>query len=80
MDQYIPGKCNIGREGKKRRMVFGVAVLSLTMFFFLISRSYFSKQAILLLAVPFSIGFMGIYQSLFSFCVNNGLRNVSEMS
>jgi len=79
---YEPGKCNIGKREKMKR-------LSVGLIFITISLALFSVIALIpsipvwitfFLIFPLFMGFNGIYQYFFRFCVTNALKKQYDMN
>lgn len=67
---YRPGVCNIGLKNRLGRLGFGVFFFALAWWCWeLIFVNSFPNVFRLFLFIPFYLGFLGIYEALFGFCV-----------
>lgn len=78
---YEPGKCNIGRAERMKRLAFG-------MIWFTISFVAFAGLLIyelnplyrLILIIPNFFGFLGLYQYFYRFCTTNAMKEQYSMN
>lgn len=79
--RYSSGSCNIGPKEIRKRYAFGALgfVISAVLFYLLLlyrlDYLYF-----LLSFFPLLVGFIGLYQGYFKFCVANAYRGVYDLS
>ena len=77
---YTPGQCNIGPAERFKRLLIGIPfyiiglVGALLIYFLDVNPLW-----VLMLAVPFFMGFFGTFQYFFKFCVTNGLTKKYQM-
>jgi hypothetical protein len=79
---YEPGKCNIGKKEKMKRLAVGMTFISIGLILFAaiaIVPSIPTWTAFFLI-LPFFMGFNGIYQYFFRFCVTNALKRQYDMN
>lgn len=71
---YSPGKCNIGSQERRKRLILGLisGIIAFIEYIFLSHMNY-AKEIRFLLFLPFWGFFIGIYQYFFRFCVANGI-------
>ncbi|MGC9779866.1 MAG: hypothetical protein HZR80_11535 [Candidatus Heimdallarchaeota archaeon] len=73
---YTPGQCNIGRAERLKRLLIGMmGFVAAILIMFFNGNPWF----MLTLDVPLGMGFFGLYQYLFKFCVVNGLTKKYDM-
>ncbi|NHJ85513.1 MAG: hypothetical protein FK734_08625 [Asgard group archaeon] len=77
---YKPGQCNIGNAERLKRLMMGLgffvlAIIGFMLIFFLDANALYT----LLLIIPIFMGFQGLYQYFFKFCVVNGLTKKFDM-
>jgi len=77
--KYVPGVCNIDGEGRRRRAVFGIIVIVISVVLWVFLRMLRVSLWQLLVVIPLWLGFNGIWQSTFSFCVGNASRHQFEI-
>ncbi len=79
-EKYIPGVCNIDAGGRRKRAIFGIIVLviSIALWYYLQTLSVNLWQ--LFVVIPLWLGFNGIWQARFSFCVGNASRHQYEIN
>ena len=79
---YEPGKCNIGKKEKMRRLSVGMIFISIGLALFIPIALIPSIPAwtTFFLIIPFFMGFNGIYQYFFQFCVTNALKKQYNMN
>ena len=79
---YEPGKCNIGQRERMLRLTMGMVSLIIGLAYFALAALFplIPEWTIFFTFIPFSIGFIGIYQSFFRFCVSNAFRKVYNMN
>jgi hypothetical protein len=82
---YQPGRCNIGPKERMQRLSVGMISIAIGMFLFA-AISWLSTINInfafltFILIFPFFIGFNGVYQYFFRFCVTNALKKQFNMT
>ena len=78
---YEPGKCNIGPRERLMRLTIGMTSITVGMLLFaLFIILQLPAGYIFFLTIPFAMGFIGIYQYFFKFCVSNGIRKTYNMT
>jgi hypothetical protein len=75
--EYIPGVCNLGKAEIRARWIaaaigFGTTSLCLLIFLFFAVPWYFK----ILIFIPASVGFAGLLQARFQFCIKFGFQGV----
>ncbi len=79
--KYNPGKCNIGPKEIKKRYTFGiVGFIASAALFIILYRLNAGYLFYLFEIIPILIGFIGIYQGYFRFCVANAYRGIYDLS
>ena len=81
-ERYVPGVCNIDAKGRRKRAVGGVIGIAITISLwaylnFLTSTSLYWQ---FLLVIPAFMGFTGIWQAKFSFCVKDAAKQQYEIA
>lgn len=78
---YEPGKCNIGPKERMLRLTMGMISIAFGMLLFaLFVILDLPEWSVLFLIIPFFMGFIGIYQYFFRFCVSNALQKQYKMT
>ncbi len=81
---YEPGKCNIGKRERMQRLSVGMISISIGLALFAViflTGLYINYSwLVFFLVIPFFLGFNGIYQYFFKFCVTNALKKQYNMS
>ncbi len=79
---YEPGKCNIGHRERMIRLTMGMISMIIGLVYFALVAVYpiLPIWTVFFTFIPFLIGFVGIYQSFFRFCVSNAFRKVYNMN
>ncbi|MCL4376469.1 hypothetical protein M1558_03185 [Candidatus Parvarchaeota archaeon] len=81
VDNYSPGKCNIGPKEIRKRYLAGLAgfivtaILAVFISIFRVNYLFF-----ILLALPLFLGFIGFYQGYKRFCVANAIKGIYVIS
>jgi len=75
--EYIPGVCNLGATEVRGRWIaagvgFGTTLLCVLLFLFVAVPWYFK----ILIFIPASVGFAGVLQARFQFCIKFGFQGV----
>jgi len=77
---YAPGICNIGMRNRLGRLAFGLLFFSFGVWSWTFLRvNYFHPVFKLYLFIPFYLGFIGIYEAVFGFCVYHSFRRSYDM-
>lgn len=81
-NRYIPGVCNIDAKGRRRRATFGVIGIIITLAAWGLLQFSASVSAYwqVWLIVPAFVGFLGIWQAKFSFCVADAAKQQYEIA
>ena len=78
---YEPGKCNIGKKERMHRLSIGLISISIGLVLFAaIFLIGLPEWTTFFLVIPFFLGFNGVYQYFFRFCVTNALTKQYNMS
>ena len=78
--EYKAGVCNIGPWNRFIRGIFGIAMLGLSFFLWWVMVRYgIPKLYRLSLIIPLYSGFVGIYQTLFGFCVYHAAKHTFDL-
>lgn len=80
MSAYAPGKCNIGPRNRLLRLAFGILLLSLSavLFAYLVA-VHAPKLYRFILVIPLFMGYTGILEGFFSFCVFHGFKGTQDL-
>jgi hypothetical protein len=77
---YEPGKCNIGRAERMRRLSFGLTFFTLSFVLFTLFLIFELDPVFrLILAIPNFLGFLGFFQYFYRFCTTNALSESYDM-
>jgi len=78
---YEPGKCNIGRAERMKRLSFGLTgfIISALLYAMILLFSL-PTPLIAILIVPNFFGFLGIFQYFYRFCTTNALSQQYDMN
>jgi len=78
---YEPGKCNIGRAERIQRLSVGLAsfVISFVLYALILILSL-PSWTVWILVIPNFMGFNGVLQYFYKFCVTNGLTQQYDMN
>jgi hypothetical protein len=79
--KYIPGVCNIDAKGRKMRLNFGLITIFVTIAIsaYLTLGTFVSAYWQIVLILPLFMGFIGLWQSKFSFCVADAAKHQYEI-
>lgn len=78
---YEAGKCNIGPKERMMRLTMGMISIAIGMLLFAIFVVLnLPVWSVLFLIIPFFVGFIGVYQYFFRFCVNNAFQKQYNMT
>ena len=80
MKQYTAGVCNIGLKNRLARILFGIALLGIT----LAASAYLKgialpRMAQFILIIPLYFSFLGIWQGFFGFCVMHARNGTFDL-
>lgn len=74
------GVCNIGPRNRIGRLLVGIFFYGVGVWMWaFLKLNFFPSVTMLFLFVPFYLGFLGVYQALFGFCVFHSLKRSSDM-
>lgn len=78
---YEPGKCNIGRAERMKRLVFGLTGFTVSLLIYAVI-FIFSLPTLLVavLVIPNFFGFLGLFQYQARFCTTNALSQQYDMN
>jgi hypothetical protein len=80
-EKYVPGVCNIGREGKKKRYALGFAGIGATFLLLaLIVLFRLPEPTVLVVFLTLMLGFEGIYQGILGFCAGFAMQGIYDVS
>ncbi len=78
---YEPGKCNIGPKERMLRLTIGMISITFGVLLFAIFVILnLPEWTVFFLIIPFFMGFIGVYQYFFRFCVNNAFKKQFKMT
>ena len=77
---YQPGVCNIGLRNRLARLAAGLFFFSSGVWLWALARvNGLPLPFLLIMILPFFLGFLGIYQALFGFCAYHSRRHTFDM-
>lgn len=77
---YVPGVCNISRNGIKQRYIFGSVMLAITFFYIRYVHQIAAPLPYRLLTmIPAALGVMGFAQAISHFCSYFGLVGLFDV-
>ena len=77
---YRPGVCNIGSVNRAFRFSYGFLFLAISAYLWVGFEVHgFGTLPKLFLVFPLYVGFLGIYQAAFKFCVYHAKRRTYDM-
>jgi hypothetical protein len=78
---YEPGVCNIGNKERMKRLATGMVSIAIGLALFaVIFLVGLPEWTVFFLLIPFFLGFNGIFQYFYRFCVTNALTKKYDMS
>ena len=76
--EYVAGKCNIGRRGRAMRLTTGLVLIALSILFGIIVVNGPVKVLRLVLVLPVYVGLLAALEGSMSFCVLHAVRGTYD--